>query len=556
VYQRYIEKIVAAMAKRYGQHPAVAGWQLDNEPHIHGHYDYSAFAASDFRAWLQRRYGSIDSLNKAWGAAFWSLTYQQFEQIRIPNAKEGFSNPHAILDFQRYTADALAGALRYQAAVLRQHIAPRQWITTNFAYYKFLPAVDLFRSRPDLDFASHTMYLLSTFLNTAGDSMAHRLGSGMELAFSSEMARSIRGYTGIMELQPGQINWGQWNSQPLPGAVRMWIWHSFGLGDLFTCTYRFRQPLYGSEQFHKGIMEPDGVTVAPGGQEYVQAIQEINALPAVANAKMPADAAKRRTAFLWSQDNLLGMEGSKHTNSWDSWQHYYHYYSALKSMGAAVHFLHETDSFDVATYPSMVAPAYEMLDEALVAKLQRYAANGGTLVLSTRTGMKNKHGHLWEALLQQPIWPLIGASVQYYDQLPPGTQSQVQMDGRSYPWQVWADVLKPAAGTNVLASHTQQFYKGQAAVVHRRLGKGHVYYVGVASAGGSLEKAVLQKAWQTAGIPAMQLPAYVFVEWRNGYYVAVNYSATPYNLPLTAKEQVITGSQRLPPGGVTVYRSQ
>ena len=66
-----------------------------------------------------------------------------------------------------------------------------------------------------------------------------------------------------MELQPGQIDWGAWNSQPLPGAVRMWIWHSFGLGDKFVCTYRFRQPLFGAEQFHKGIMEPDGVTLSP-----------------------------------------------------------------------------------------------------------------------------------------------------------------------------------------------------------------------------------------------------------------------------------------------------
>jgi len=81
-----------------------------------------------------------------------------------------------------------------------------------------------------------------------------------------------------MELQPGQINWGQWNAQPLPGAVRMWIWHCFGLGEKFVCTYRFRQPLFGSEQFHNGIMETDGTTVSRGGQEYVTAIREINNL--------------------------------------------------------------------------------------------------------------------------------------------------------------------------------------------------------------------------------------------------------------------------------------
>ena len=57
-----------------------------------------------------------------------------------------------------------------------------------------------------------------------------------------------------MELQPGQINWGKFNSMPMPGAVRMWVWHGFAMGERFVCTYRFRQPLSGTEQFHHGIM--------------------------------------------------------------------------------------------------------------------------------------------------------------------------------------------------------------------------------------------------------------------------------------------------------------
>jgi beta-galactosidase GanA len=76
--------------------------------------------------------------------------------------------------------------------------------------------------------------------------------------FSNEFAKSVNGRTGIMELQPGQINWGTINAQPLPGAVRMWVWHTFALGDMFTCSYRFKQPLFGSEQTHKGIIDTDG----------------------------------------------------------------------------------------------------------------------------------------------------------------------------------------------------------------------------------------------------------------------------------------------------------
>ena len=167
VYQHYVRRIVEQMARRYGNHPAVVGWQIDNEPHFEGLCDYSDFARQDFRRWLRRKYTTIDQLNRAWGGAFWSFAYNDFNQIDPPNAREHTGNPHAFVDFKRYTAEAISAALHFQTDVLRPLISKRQWITTNFAYPKFLPTVDMFGSRSDLDFASYTMYPMNTFLNYA-----------------------------------------------------------------------------------------------------------------------------------------------------------------------------------------------------------------------------------------------------------------------------------------------------------------------------------------------------------------------------------------------------
>lgn len=553
VYQRYIQRIVEQLIRRYGHHPAVVGWQIDNEPHFEGLYDYSDFAREGFREWLRRKYTTIDQLNKAWGASFWSFTYNSFDQIYIPNKNEKASNQHAMVDFKRYNADALAAGIRFQAQLLRKGISNKQWITTNFAYYKFLPSVDLFRNRGDLDFASHTMYLLSTYLNTDKGALAHRLGSGMELSFSAEMAKSIEGQTGIMELQPGQINWGQWNSQPLPGAVRMWIWHSFALGDRFVCTYRFRQPLFGSEQFHKGIMEPDGVTVSPGGNEFVQTLHEIKKLPSRNSEKEPEEVKNRRTAFLWKQDNLFSLEETKVTQSWDTWQHYYLYYQKLKSMGCPVTFIQEQDDFDVRSYPYMVAPAYEMVDNDLLNKLRKYVSDGGRLVLTSRTGMKDNNGHLWESLLQQPLWSLIGAKVEFFDQLPPTQLASVLVDGKQYSWNIWADVLTPGPTTEVLATYNDQFYKSKAAATLYKSGKGSVMYIGFQSNEGEAEERLLRRFYTLNNTAVLDLPDYVFVEWRDGYWVAVNYSSESYRLTDVEGRQWRIGSDELQPGGVSVW---
>jgi len=559
VYKRYIERIVRKLGERYGNDPRIWGWQLDNEPHFGTLYDYSDFAQESFRDWLKNKYSSIEALNKAWGNAFWSQLYNDFDQIRIPNEKELIQgiNPHALLDFQRFNAHQLAASLRFQAKILREYVAQEQWITTNYAYFKFLPSVDIFLNQKDLDFASYTFYPLSTFLNTAEGPLAHRLGSGMEMSFANELAKSQNGFTGIMELQPGQINWGSFNSQPLPGAVRMWLWHNFALDAKFTCTYRFRQPIYGSEQYHNGIMETDGVTIARGGQEYLQGIDEINQLRKQMKpvAEMPEAVASRKTAFLWKQDNLWDIMNYPHTEQWDAWEHYYMYYENLKSLGVPVTFLQETDAFDVEKYPFMVAPAFQLLDEELVEKWIEYVKQGGHLVLSSRTGQKDTDGQLWEARLQEPIYELIGSRIEYVDQLPPDTQANVKFGENNYSWNTWADILTPLEqDVEILAMHEDQFYAGKPVAVRRKLGEGSVTYIGVWTIEQDLERELLQKVYKEGGADILDLPRYVFTEWRDGFWITVNYTSDSVEAPAPKNASFIFGKRQVEPGGVSVWK--
>lgn len=553
VYLKYVEKIILQMASRYGNHPAVAGWQLDNEPHFRPVYDYSDFSRKEFPLWLEKKYGRIENLNESWGTAFWSQTYNNFGQITLPNENTGNTNPHARLDFMRFMADRLARGLRFQAELLGENISDEQWITTNYAYYKFLPATDPFRNREDLDFASHTMYLTSGFLNDEGGPLAHRLGSGLELAFSAELAKSVNGETGIMELQPGQINWGLINPQPLPGAVRMWVWHTFGLGNKFVCNYRFKQPLFGGEQTHKGVIDTDGKTVARGGQEYVQAIQEIKSLPK-ADKTLPPFIQNKKTALLWNLENIADLEIHRHHSDFDGWQHVYDYYAALKSMACPVHFLTESDAFDPEEFPFMVVPAYQIVTEELVEKWKKYAQAGGHLIISPRTAKKDSNGHIWKMHNQQLIWDLIGAEIPEFDHLPAEYPGLVEMDGKEYQWYRWGDWLKPEKSTRVLASYKDQFYKDTPAVVSRTLGKGSVSYTGVWSNGGELEKKLLQKIYKEKGQQIWELPPYVFVEWREGFYVALNYSSEAVTIAVPDSAEILFGEKKLLPGAVLVWK--
>jgi beta-galactosidase len=138
---------------------------VDNEPNARA--DYSPSAQHAFREWLKARYKTIDTLNREWGAAFWSLKYNSFDQILIPNPTYLYGpSPHAILDFRRFTADQTEQFLNSQVAVLRKHIASAQWITTNFI--TTIGSSDPRRTK-GLDFVSFTIYPVSGGQNLGDD---------------------------------------------------------------------------------------------------------------------------------------------------------------------------------------------------------------------------------------------------------------------------------------------------------------------------------------------------------------------------------------------------
>jgi beta-galactosidase len=552
VFVRYSRRIVEELGRRYGKDPRVWGWQLDNEPGAPA--DYSPSARGKFQAWLERKYGTVESLNAAWGGNFWSTKCDSFQQVLIPNEGlfgEDALSPHALLDFRRFTADTQAEFLLLQRDILRTSIRPEQWITTN--YINVIGTADPRRTKR-LDFTSFTMYPVRGEKNLGP--LGFRLGSPFRLTFATDYYRSIQGVTGVMELQPGQVNWAPINPLPQPGAIRMWLWHSFAGGCSFACTYRFRQVRYGSELYHAGIVGPDGVTPSRGGAEYAQVAAEMKRLRAFYDPKaaLPAKLSARRTAILWSHDVMWDLEIHKQTRLWDTWDHRFKLMAAAKALGAPVDYIGEEDDF--AKYPFLIAPACQLVDAALVEKWRRYAEGGGHLILTCRTGQKDKNGQLPEAPWAGLVAPLIGAEVGMFDSLLADAPGLVRMGGCGYQWNRWGDILIPHSETETMATYADQFYAGSPAVVTRRLGRGSVTYIGVDTFEGKLERDVLRKIYGRAGVGVENYPPGVYVEWRDGFFVAVNYSSSAFVVPVRPGSTVVLGTNPLLPAGVLIWRER
>jgi beta-galactosidase len=209
---------------------------------------------------------------------------------------------------------------------------------------------------------------------------------------------------------------------------------------------------------------------------------------------------------------------------------------------------------DLSAYPVVVAPAYQLVDKDLIAKWKKYVENGGQLILTCRTGLKDRTGHFFEAPWADAIAGLIGAKIPMYDELSTETKANVTFNGDKYGWNTWGDILEPYFGTETWATYADQFYAGKASVVHRRVGKGSVTYIGTDTENGKLEKEILKKTFEAAGITTNEQPEGVMVNWRDGFWVAINYSSTKVSINIPANAKIILGSKELDIAGVVVWQ--
>ena len=276
-YRDQAARIARVLAARYGKNPHITAWQIDNEYGCHNTtQSYSPAAKNGFRDWLAQKYQSIDALNRAWGNVFWSMDYDDFTQIDLPNICVTEPNPAHAWDFGRYSSAQVVAFNRAQADAIRAH-------STAPLIHNYMGRVtdfDHYEVGADLDIASWDSYPLG-FLEEAledNDDWKARFytqGDPDFQAFHHDLYRAVgRGRWWVMEQQPGPVNWAAWNPIPKAGMVRLWTWEAFAHGAEVVSFFRWRQAGFAQEQMHAGLLRSDG-SDAEGLAEVTRVGQEL-----------------------------------------------------------------------------------------------------------------------------------------------------------------------------------------------------------------------------------------------------------------------------------------
>ena len=245
VFQEFAGQITKVFAKRWGTHPALCGWQVDNELGHHGSFElYTEAAESGFRSFLKDKYESIDQLNESWFTCFWSQGYRHFDEIDLPKATYVEQNPHLLFDFKRFCSKAFTDFLAHQCELIRE-LSPSQPITTNYIsdFYDICP----WQMAEPIDFVGFDHY------QHGGTPDPTRSLANFTLMQSLIPNQRFQ----VLEQQPVQVNWLPTNPRLEHDWLFLWAAQSLFLGADAMYYFSWQRFYGGAEQYHDGILPHD-----------------------------------------------------------------------------------------------------------------------------------------------------------------------------------------------------------------------------------------------------------------------------------------------------------
>ena len=447
-------RIARILAERYGRNPHIGAWQIDNEYGCHDTtLSYSAAATRAFRDWCAARYQSVDALNRAWGNVFWSMEYDSFDQIDLPNLTVTEPNPAHAMAFRRFSSDQVARFNRCQVEVIRAHSdAP-----VSHNYMGRIAEFDHFTLGRQMEIATWDSYPLGFLEDRLEEDDAHkrhyaRQGDPDFQAFHHDLYRAVgNGRWWVMEQQPGPVNWAPYNPAPLPGMARFWAWEAFAHGAEAVCYFRWRQAPFAQEQMHAGMLRPDSEP-APAYHEAAEVARELDAMPDVAAAQAPV-------ALIFDYASVWAWQVQPQGQGLDYFRLVFELYRGLRKLGQSIDIL-PADTDDLGGYAVVLVPGLVTIPDALMQAIDRCDAQ---VMFGPRTGSKTAEMSIPVPL--PPGIPGLDVTVARVESLRPDMPVPVAMGGAVKGWR---EVLEGEAavqiaasdGTPVMMGENGRFYLG------------------------------------------------------------------------------------------------
>jgi beta-galactosidase len=488
-YRFHAERVIRAVTGRYRDHPAVIGYQVDNEPGPRLLYNADVFAM--FVDWLRRRYGTVERLNAEWGLVYWSHRLSSWGDLWRP---EGNLQPQYDLAWRRFQAELVTSFIGWQADIVREVTAGRGFVTTCISYEQ--PGVEDVELSRALDVSSGNAYY------EMQDALAHpsalpRSTGPMgwvvrgpwavtqlaDLMYSSRQAPFL-----VTETNAGSIGFSSMNESPYDGQWRQLAWLLVGRGARLVEYWHWNTLPFGTETHWGGVLPHSGIP----GRAYEEIARIGEELRAAGGAFAAAEP-DYDVAVLYDSDSkfALSTQGPLRGEALIDPDSYRHVVAAFargvfdakrqQRLVRPQHLLPSRGGLDGLTaadaarrFPVLIAAAFYTAADEDLDFLVGYARAGGHLVVGPRTGYGDREGR---ARTERAPARIADAAAAWYDEtasLPSPVPVRGLIQGSATGF---AEGLN-AAGAEVLARYEHPHLGRWAAVTTRAVGAGRITVVG------------------------------------------------------------------------------
>jgi beta-galactosidase len=538
VFREHAARLAGAMAERYAGHPAVVLWRVSNELGDHNVHCYCDVSAAAFRRWLRDRYGDLDTLNDAWGTAFWSQHYSEWEQILPPRSAPAFRNPTQQLDFRRFSSDELLDHYRAERDAIRAHDTDTP-ITTNFMVGWNHKDMDYWCWASEVDVVTNDHYLESA------NAEAH-----VELAFAADLTRGLaRGEWLLMEHSTSAVNWQHRNRAKQPGEMARNSLVHVARGSAGALFFQWRASRAGAEKFHSALV-PHAGTDTRIWREVVNLGRTLEALDELRGTRVDAD-----VALVFSWDAWWACELDAHPTSDLRYLDQVHaWYGACWRAGVTVDVVEP--GADLGGYRVVLVPTLYLAGDDAVTAITDAVAGGTSAVVTYFSGIVDEHDHVRPGGYPGAFRELLGAWSEEFHPLGEGERVRLDDGGGA---SLWTEHLHVDTA-DVVASYVDGPLPDVPAITRNPHGDGVAWYVATRLDRDAVDRVTRRVLDEARVEPVVAADGHVEAVRRRGdgasYLVLVNHGDADVEVAVSGRDVIdgtmVDGSAAIPAGRVRV----
>lgn len=466
-YRKYAPKLAAELAKRYKDFDNIVAWHVSNE---FGGECYCENCEKAFQKWLQKKYGTLEEVNRCFNTAFWGHTFYDWDEIVLPNMQsEHFEYERTMfqsisLDYRRFNSDSMLECFQMEYDAIQKEM-PGVPITTNLM--GFFKPLDYQKWAKHMDFISWDNY------PAPSDSPA-------VAAMNHDLMRGIKNQSSfvLMEQTPSVTNWQPFNKLKRPGEMRLLSYQAAAHGADAIQFFQIRRSIGACEKYHGAVIDHAGRDDTRVFLEVEKLGEELQRLgDTFLEARTPS-----QVAILFDWDNWWAVEYSagpsirmKYLDAVKD------YYTAAFEQNVPVDIISVED--DLSGYKVVIAPLLYMTKTGYDEKIRAYVEQGGTFITTYFSGIVEEHDLVLPGGYPGKLKDILGIWVEEDDALPEEESNSFCYQGKNYPAEMLCELLH-LEGAESLGDYQTDFYQGMPVLTRNAFGKGTAYYVGTRSNAG------------------------------------------------------------------------